>query len=197
MNSRFSLLATFICTFMSCSKDNITFEINEDAIEILERERAAWNAQDYENYQFAYCQDGGYVCEVYGALTVKISVSENKEPQFIEKSPKFPEDKITLKSVSDIFDMLNDRIDAFLWQMEIIKAIKTGMKIPDGEDNPFNLSSDNVRHIKSMHLIIKYNTQYHYPEEVIERTDYNVSMDGDYGGFSLKITEFTPAQNEH
>ena len=177
---------------MSCSKDDIVFEIDKDAKETLERELTAWIALGNKNYQFAYYQGGGYVCEVYGDLNAKITITENQEPLLIEKSPNFPENEITLKSISDIFDMVNNRIDTFLWRMEIIKAIQAGKEIMVGPDNPFNLTSSNVHSIKSEHLIIKYNTQYHYPEYIYSYTEHNKTMGGDYGGFILIVREFIP-----
>ena len=197
MISRFLLLIISCCIFVSCSKDDIIFEIDRSAKQTLERERAAWNAQSIKNYQFTYYQGGGYVCEVYGDLTTKIAISENQEPLFIEKSPNFPEDRITLKSISDIYDMVDGMINDFLLRMEIIKAIKTGKEIPYGEDNPFNFNSQNISNIKSEHLIIKYNAQYHYPEYVDRYTEYKETVLGYYGGFILRLTEFTPVLNKN
>jgi len=176
-----SILLLSISLFFSCSKDDVLTEVNN--WEIYEKERAAWEALVKKNYQFTYYYNIGFGVD----HVAKIAISENQEPRFIEKSPLFSENAIPIRTISDIYDL----IDEFRWQMEIINAIRAGNVIPFGPDNPFNLNPNNVSNIKSMHLSVTYNTKYHYPQEVIERREFYEQPSG-YGGLTIRIIEFIP-----
>lgn len=189
MKNIFLLLVLTTCILISCSKDNnMVIEVDKDVKETLERERALWDEQKNKNYQFAYHHDDDVFMSIpYGTLVAKIAITDGEEPLFVELSPNFPDNYIRVKSVSDAYDMVNHLIDKAFLLIEIIKAKQAGKKVTDTYS----------RFVISVRLNIIYNAQYHYPEEIIYRTEHSEPFSDGGRGTKFRITEFTPIINEN
>jgi hypothetical protein len=130
--------------------------------EAFEKERSLWNSQNIGNYQFVYefFNDAGSVGPI------EITIKENENP-VIENQDQYNQD-VRFKNISEIYDFLNGTF-------YFIESVKNG-------------TYDGYK-IKVLTLIITYNSQYHYPQEVNFSEGYVEAIDGG-GYYRLKIKEF-------
>ena len=134
----------------------------------FEKEFAAWSAQNMENYKFIY----DYFSAGGPLGPVSIIIAENEDPvvENLEYSSleNYPANMI--KSMSGIFDFIRETFD----------------RIEDIKNGAYNTKDMTV---SSVSLRIKYNAQYHYPEEVTYVVSYKQEVMGN-PHYDLKITEF-------
>ena len=163
------LFSIFIALFMSCSKEPL-IEMDREA---FEREFAAWNEQNIQNYQFSYeCNRARY------SHYAKIAIEEGKEPILMEP-PDVPIERVPYRSIAHLYEEINS-------YFEDIEKIKK--RLGSYASNP----------VKSATLHIEYDTQYHYPKKVLYAVHYiNMSMIGIPpsvgGGHPItEVTDFQP-----
>jgi hypothetical protein len=141
--------------------------------ETFDRERKLWEEGDYKNYVFVQ----EYRNDAYPNGKVRITVSGDAEPVIenldewvLEHEP--PEMWLgSAHYLAPTITEIYEQIDAFVTQ---------DIKKSSGE-NPLSISEITCE--------IKYNPDYHYPEEVDYVVGYTKPVDGG-GYFDLKITDF-------
>ncbi|MDR1278885.1 MAG: hypothetical protein LBK02_09045 [Treponema sp.] len=141
--------------------------------ETFDRERKLWEAGDYKNYVFVQ----EYRNDAYPGGKVRITVSGSAEPVIenldewvLEHQP--PETWLdNAHYLAPTITEIYERIDAFITE---------DIKQSSGE-NPLPISDITCE--------IKYNPDFHYPEEVDYVVGYNKPIDGG-AYFDLKITDF-------
>jgi len=176
------------CLFASCSKDNndLVIEMDKDAKAIYEKERIAWNLQKIENYQFSYRSTYVSIFPPYDEIFVKIAIEKDKEPLLLKKSLDF----LTLQDISCDINAVYEYIKYIFMYVDIVQAIKKGKDIPFVDDYPYSFDVEVARNTKSITLAVKYNAQYHYPEEIVFEEFFHAPKPKGYIPFKLQITEF-------
>jgi hypothetical protein len=164
-----------ISTFTACDKLNV--EMDENLLLIHAEKRALWNAQSYENYIFTYNSPLYEASWSAYYMDVKIAVSKDIESKILEVHSddvrNLNDRLIPFMSIQDIFDYIEDVSHTIDWMLH-------------ASDPQYR------KDIKSLKFTVKYNEQYHYPEDVIFTYFRGGGYDGGLKNFRIKILEFTP-----
>jgi len=156
MKSFFLFFILVTCMTISCSKIDIDIDRTT-----FDKEYAAWNAQNIENYTFTfdYRSGGG----PNGPITIAL---DSNEPVIIDN--RTPQLVPIATSISEIYSYINETFDNIERQKN---------------------SSNKRFTIESISLRINYNKQFHYPEKVSYRVSYKQKLEGQ-PHYNLNITEF-------
>ncbi|GHV87758.1 hypothetical protein AGMMS50267_01180 [Spirochaetia bacterium] len=158
------LLSWIVLT--SCEQDTGTLSFDKAA---FDRECAAWEASAITDYQFT--QKSFF--EASGPGLVRFTVRENSDP-VIEMLDEWIRENVPEENWG--FYYRGTTISAVYASIATAYAFAKDAAKNEGCDAIFDIT---------------YNTQYHYPEHV----DYSLFRPGNWdggGGWSLKITDFTP-----
>ncbi len=170
MKKKFVVLVFSMGILLSCSKiPEMKVDIDRES---FEKEYAAWEAQNIENYVFTFDYLSSDIGP-NGPATIRVqdgvsSILENQTPNRIPM----------VQSIGELFDYIGRTLE------NLERSI---------EDNDKNKKYP----IKSITLKVTYNPQYHYPEKVIYAASHYTKKSAEVppglnSSSELKITEFIP-----
>jgi hypothetical protein len=164
MRNNYVCYAAFflLALFASCKfGDDLIITMDKKT---FDSEYSQWQAQNIQDYQFAY----RFLNDADSVGPVKITVRENKVAS-VENAEE-NNDLSIAKTIPEVYDFIQGTFD-------FIESVRNG-----SYDGP---------KIKILTLKIEYDDQYHYPQKVDFFEGYAPAMDGG-GYYTLRISDFTP-----
>jgi hypothetical protein len=158
-HGKYFLFSLLLPVFLNSCDDLLKIDTDKEA---FEREWAAWNSQNFKEYQFTY----SFFNDAGPLGPVRITVKENGESVIEDQY----NGGLIARNIAEIYEYINGTFD-------FIETVEKG--------------TYNGPKINSIGFDIAYNTQYHYPQTVNLSVGYNEPLDGG-PYYTLKITEFNP-----